>query len=211
MRYLDALVDGQILPGAQTLTNKDNVKAVYDDWRRRLVHPQFGLSSFFITQNGPAKGGIRWGPTVVDLVQQKIPLQVSLAFANAVLLRWLTPVRDEVCDGNYNSALYTGWLESSCDKKPTLKEKSYEGAVTYADGLRYHLEQGWHEYKCPLVGGCNTPLVKLLQKGVGELPTGCVPIIREYLVTSSGGNLPLAQTVKLLSCSLKKLDYSSAR
>jgi hypothetical protein len=51
------------------------------------------------------------------------------------------------------------------------------------------LEQGWYEYKCPLVGGCNTPLVKLLQKGVGELPAGCVPIIREYLVASSGGNL----------------------
>lgn len=34
----------------------------------RLVHAHFGLSAFFITQNGAAKGGIRIAPTIADLV-----------------------------------------------------------------------------------------------------------------------------------------------
>jgi hypothetical protein len=42
--------------------------AVYADWRKRLMHPHFWLSSFFSHQNGPAKGRIRSGPTAQDLI-----------------------------------------------------------------------------------------------------------------------------------------------
>ena len=34
------------------------VRAVWEDWRRSLTHPHFGLGTFFIAQNCAAKGGI---------------------------------------------------------------------------------------------------------------------------------------------------------
>lgn len=68
MKYLDALFDGQILVAGKLRFEGGNTQAVYDDWRKRLRHPSFGLSSFFITQNGAAKGGIRIAPTVRDLL-----------------------------------------------------------------------------------------------------------------------------------------------
>ena len=71
MQYLDAIFDTQILPGAETSFGSDETKAVYEDWRKRLIHPFFGLSSFFITQNGAAKGGIRIGPTIKNLIMDE--------------------------------------------------------------------------------------------------------------------------------------------
>jgi hypothetical protein len=182
IRYLDALVHGQIIH-ATSSTHQAEAKAVYKDWRRRLMHPHFGLSTFFITQNGPAKGGIRLGPTVVDLISKGIPLQVGMAFAYAALLRWLTPVGGE----DFGSETYTGWLDRE-SKLSSKNDKSFEGAVTYADGLRYHLEQGWYEYKCPLRDG-SRPLVESLRACVGREPAECLPAIRSYLMAPEGGNL----------------------
>ena len=71
--YLDDLYVTQILPAAlndgidETETNN-----TWLDWRQRVQHPHFGLSTFFITQNGAAKGGIRFGPTVKALVDGAI-------------------------------------------------------------------------------------------------------------------------------------------
>jgi hypothetical protein len=38
---------------------------------QRLLHGYFGMSTFFITQNGAAKGGIRFSPTLIALIQQQ--------------------------------------------------------------------------------------------------------------------------------------------
>ena len=67
--YLDSLYQTQILPAA-TLDDipPHETDATWHDWRRRLQHPHFGLSTFFITQNGAAKGGIRLGPSVKCLI-----------------------------------------------------------------------------------------------------------------------------------------------
>jgi hypothetical protein len=69
MEYLDALFETQILEGASTTYGRQETMDVYQDWRARLTHPHFGLSSFFITQNGAAKGGIRLSPTIKSLFQ----------------------------------------------------------------------------------------------------------------------------------------------
>jgi hypothetical protein len=180
MHFLDALVEDQVVPGA--LNRKEEAATVYDDWRHRLVHPHFGLSSFFITQNGPAKGGIRWGPTVVDLVDQQLPMTVSLAFAYAALLRWLTPLPGTTSGSN---GIFTGWLDGV---DPASIRKTEQGAVEYADGLRHHLEQGWYEYKCPLQHD-GKPMTTLFQACIGKQPAGCVDAIRAYLVAPEGGNL----------------------
>jgi len=72
MRYLDSIFKDQILVAAQSCFGDDvDADAVYQDWRKRLTHPYFGLSTFFITQNGAAKGGIRISPTVKDLIKSK--------------------------------------------------------------------------------------------------------------------------------------------
>ena len=70
MKFLDSFFEHQILLGAQQSFGLEETQAVYADWRKRLVHPHFGLSTFFITQSGAAKGGIRIGPTVRDLIVQ---------------------------------------------------------------------------------------------------------------------------------------------
>lgn len=194
MKYLDQLVSGQIIPGCKLLVgDKDAMaKAVYDDWRRRLIHPNFGLSTFFITQNGPAKGGIRWGPTIVDLVKQDTTIQASFAFAFAVLLRWLTPVEDD--DGS--TGIYTGWLEN-CQEKPSfassIKKDTDDGTTMYADGLRYNLKQGWYEFKCPIIVDADNkktqPLVKSLQESVGRTTAASISTTRKYLIAKDGGDL----------------------
>ncbi len=71
MEYLDSFFENQILPAAQNSFGLEETKAVYEDWRKRLAHPHFGLSTFFITQNGAAKGGIRIGPTICDLFSEE--------------------------------------------------------------------------------------------------------------------------------------------
>jgi mannitol-1-phosphate/altronate dehydrogenase len=73
MKYLDSFFQNQIIQGV-VLTdafeaNAQDAEDVYKDWRQRLIHSYFGLSTLFITQNGAAKGGIRIGPTIVDLVR----------------------------------------------------------------------------------------------------------------------------------------------
>lgn len=70
MEYLDSFFEHQILPAAAEAYGAEETKAVYQDWRGRLTHAHFGLSTFFITQNGAAKGGIRIGPTIRALFTQ---------------------------------------------------------------------------------------------------------------------------------------------
>jgi mannitol-1-phosphate/altronate dehydrogenase len=183
MQYLDSLVEHQIVPSS---SNQDEARAVYDDWRQRLLHPFFGLSSFFIAQNGPAKGGIRWGPTVTDLVRQNIPLQWNLAFAYAVLLRWLTPAPNTTG----TSGICTGWLDGVDPRSLSIDTNT---AVEYADGLLHNLEQGWYNYKCSLEHDGTT-----LTKALGDCltsnsPDDCCEAIRKYLVAPEGGNLASVQ------------------
>jgi len=70
VHYLDSLFNTQILMGAELDFGGYETRAVYDDWKRRLCHAHFGLSTFFITQNGAAKAGIRIAPTIRGLVKR---------------------------------------------------------------------------------------------------------------------------------------------
>ena len=190
MTYLDALVTDQVQP---SFGDDAAVRAAYEDWRPRLTHPHFGLSSFFITQNGAAKGGIRLGPTIVKLLlnnsnpqQQQQPLTVTMAYAFAVLLRWLTP-RDEVVPAD--NGIYTGWL-AGADRQTSIDKKEGPETVAYADGLRHNLKEGWYEFKC----ACNigTQTVSQMLANLGSAP--CQPstycgVIRAYLLSPDGGDL----------------------
>ena len=190
MKYLDTLVQDQIIPGAFGM--QEEAPLVYQDWRQRLIHPHFGLSSFFITQNGTSKGGIRWGPTVVDLIQHEKPLTLGMAFAYAVLLRWLTPVPGVTSS---KDGVYVGWLDGIDPKSITTL--SEDDAEQYADGLGYNLKQGWYEYKCPLQIN-DQAFPKLLSGCIGKQPAGCVSAVKAYLVAPQGGALADAANDKAL-------------
>ena len=154
VEYLDALVRDQIAVAAcaSRTASQEAVDAVWADWRSRLTHPQFGLSTFFITQNGAAKGGIRLGPTVRDLwaassTQPQPIITVTTVLAFATLLRWLTPAAAAAAD----DGVYTGWLQgASRGDVGTAKKRNASSSETvhYADGLNHNLKEGWYEFRC---------------------------------------------------------------
>jgi hypothetical protein len=202
MKYLDALVSDQIIPAACKITTKHEAVAVWKDWRQRLIHPHFGLSSFFITQNGPAKGGIRFGPTVVDLLSNadgdnSQMTTVSLVFAYASLLRWLTPIPCETSYSSTSDNVFVGWLDGfSAEDIVKARSLDTENAVVYADGLRHNHEQGWYEFKCSLCvpsddGQVDStiPLTRLLKSCIGQQPDGCINAVKAYMMASQGGDL----------------------
>jgi mannitol-1-phosphate/altronate dehydrogenase len=218
MRYLDSLVQHQIIPSAlaspsiSALEEKD-VNAVWQDWRQRLLHPWFGLSTFFITQNGTAKGGIRWGPTLTDLMAAQVPITAAMALAYAILLRWLTPLpqSNTKLGSDHQDDIYRGWLDgfhphvvvqsiqqrsnNSKNKNKEEKEKLKDmELVEYADGLHYCVQEGWYQYKCPLTveigdNGTTISFPSMLERCIDQKPNKCVVAVRAYLSASTGGNL----------------------
>lgn len=189
MTYLDALFEHQIKPSSFPGFGSDcpEAQAAYDDWRPRLTHPHFGLSAFFITQNGAAKGGIRLGPTVVDLMKDDKPLTVTMAYAFAVLLKWLTPQSpDKSC---VDSGVFTGWLAGA--DRNTAANKDAEDTVAYADGLRHNLKDGWYEFRCACkIQMGEVPVSEVLAGfKTTRQPSAYYDVIQEYLMSSDGGNL----------------------
>ena len=178
MDYLDSLFESQILPGSSFGITE--TETVYEEWRSRLTHPHFGLSTFFIAQNCAAKGGIRLGPTAIDLVESNRPITTSMVYAWAALLRWLTPI-----DESNRNEVYTGWFDGK------VRNKQGGGSqVLYHDGLHYNLEAGWYEFRCICrVNG------RYLSAWLAEIastnpqPSSYAPVVRAYLLAPDGGNL----------------------
>lgn len=190
MKYLDSFFDHQILLGAlattEFQTTPQDIQAVYDDWRQRLIHAHFGLSTFFITQNGAAKGGIRLGPTVRDLIRADQGIRCSTAFAVAALLRFLTSGKTN------NDGKFVGTLDPKCCHSAETTETIYD------DGLSYNRTEGWYTFRCDCklsMNGTPTPLpIALSNVGAHQQPVAYTALIREYLCTPSGGNLEDAST-----------------
>ena len=90
MPYLGALVTTQILPAAAEFRAEDACTA-WEGWRTQT---EFGLSTFFITQSGAAKGGIRHAPTVRHLLLQGREVEGSMALALAMIQGYLAPAAE---------------------------------------------------------------------------------------------------------------------
>mmetsp|Transcript_19320 Transcript_19320/g.55602 ORF Transcript_19320/g.55602 Transcript_19320/m.55602 type:complete len:817 (+) Transcript_19320:310-2760(+) len=189
MSYLDSYFLDQILVAASDQFGKKETESVYEDWRKRLCHPKFGLSTFFITQNGAAKGGIRIGPTIRDLIQSNETVAVTTAFAIAAILRFLTPAKPS---RNAKNSIYRGWLDGHDRESVVVPSGSSDGeTAVYADGLRYNLAEGWYEFR----GSCNCgnktrPICELLGAfGTTKQPIEYLAPIKAYLSKEDGGNL----------------------
>jgi hypothetical protein len=200
MEYLESLVQNQIIPACTTFspsasagTRNHEAEAVWLDWKQRLMHPHFGLSAFFITQNGAAKGGIRWGPTMMALLvlSGEKPPQLSFALAYAVLLRWLTSVHmNGTADGIYRGYL-NGFDPATTGVAITTSTDATTMSLEYADGLCYDLQQGWYDFRCPL----SDLIVKLHTcLETKAHPKDCREAVRYYLTHEQGGNLTGAAT-----------------
>ncbi len=195
MKYLDSFFERQILPaGCRRFRDTEeiakDIRYVYDDWRRRLIHAHFGLSTFFITQNGAAKGGIRIGPTIRDLIEttnqkKDCPIDCSTAFALAALLRFLT---GSSASGENGKSLFRGTLDPKHGKSD-----DDSGTITYADGLSYDLKEGWYTFRCDCevtIDGTPTLLPTALSNiGANQQPVAYGGVIRDYLCQPKGGNL----------------------
>ena len=210
LQYLDSLYNDQILPGAiNDNISKDETNATWVDWRKRLQHPHFGLSTFFITQNGAAKCGIRLGPTIKSLVINNQPLRVSMAFAVAAILRFLTPAESFIASSwseriseAKQRGVFVGWLDSvylePVDDEPAEPSSSSvnndNDTVTYADGLRYNLREGWYEFKCDCLMKQGDGSVAALPNVLASLcdeedPSVYLKVVISYLLHDNGGNL----------------------
>lgn len=212
--YLDSLFQRQILPTiSDPVTDKVEAKKVYEEWRCRLLHPYFGLSTFFIGQNGIMKSGIRISPTVRKLLettseQDHHPVTAATAFAYASILRYVTPAtassRKTLKDG---TIVYRGRLDQSA--RPSLSEgNAIEPSIStstdqesdttlYADNMYVNCREGWYEFKCSCMiqtSKSSEPvnLPDLLASFVRAPPPAIAysEIIREFLTHSQGGNMP---------------------
>ena len=178
MEYVDCLVQEEIIKAAGPLFGDEAAVACWEDWRRRLVHPHFGLSTFFITQNGAAKGGIRLGPTLQEhLNSSNSTISVAMIFAFASLLRWLTPTSGETRAGG---TIFKGFLDGTGDGSET---------VTYADGMQYNLSEGWYEFKCACKVLGRSVSAWLADISKPAQPVAYERIVRLYLLAPDGGNL----------------------
>jgi len=190
MNYCDSFFYTQILPAAASAFGACETKAVYDDWRCRLTHPKFGLGTFFIAQNCAAKGGIRLGPTVRDLLVAGKEVNATTVFAFSSLLRFLTPLspssscmdKDMKCKG---------WL----DKTGTRAiDEPKNDIVNYADSMSYNLKDGAYDFKCSCtinIGNSTCFLVDALKAATlsAQKPCEYRATIMAYLLSSSGGNM----------------------
>jgi hypothetical protein len=178
MLYLDTLAEQQILPASKRDQNEANI--AYQDWRQRLLHPFFGMSTFFITQNGR--------PTVSDLLSNpEQPLRLSFAFAYAVLLRWLTPITPGDPEA---TTVYRGWFDGADPKGilELLNKGDTVNTVEFADGLLYNLNEGWYEFKCSLQDEDGRSLAGQLYNCRNKQPTACRMAIWTYMLHPNGGN-----------------------
>ncbi len=227
LRYLDSFIANQVLPGVlatqEFAATRDETRAVYDDWRRRLSHAHFGLSTFFITQNGAAKGGIRIGPTIRDLILDDAttttttttkdndktinPIACSTVFALAALLRFLTHTAESK---TLEEKLYIGRLD------PERKEAHGESkTIPYADGLSYNTFEGWYTFRCDCsiaVNGNETALpMALYNIGTKKQPVAYESVVEAYLLKSNGGNLSSVSDTKAFRILVKAVSALYAR
>ena len=131
----------------------------------------------------------------------KTGISVSMAYAYAALLRWLTPIRIAADDDDdTDNTIYIGWLDGfskhDIDIDTTVQNHD-SNTITYADNLRYNLQQGWYEFKCACYVTSHTNTTtskKSIASHLAEFstmpqqPSAYLPIVRAYMTSASGGN-----------------------
>lgn len=211
LSYLDSLFHTQILP---TIPDKGKsrteAESVYTEWKCRLVHPYFGLSTFFIGQNGVIKSGIRISPTVANLLQLNMPISAATAFAYASILRYVTPSNESSNRNDGGTIVYRGWLDGTSrpiaiDEEAIASPASSSNSIMYADNMYVNCIEGWYEFKCscriiamlPTKSTTETNYLSNVLSNFGDIgqsPVMYCETIRQFLIHPQGGNLVSSST-----------------
>ena len=131
----------------------------------------------------------------------------TTVFILACILRFLTPIDAK---SSTNDGIYRGWLDGSLRQNsqqsellpPFKKQKvindgnDNQTTVTYADGLRYNLDEGWYEFRCSccVAESSDESTIKPLPDVLGSFESAQQPsayegVIRSYLMKNDGGDL----------------------
>jgi hypothetical protein len=216
MPYLDSFFRTQILPSiSNAASSREEAEKVYAEWRYRLMHPHFGLSTFFIGQNGVMKSGIRISPTVQKLLvniaalpKNHHPITAATAFAYASILRYVTPATTDSGRTLLGGVkVYRGWLDPTSDPSTTNENETQTNnssdqvneSIMYADNMLVNCREGWYEFKCSCLIHMPTfsepiCLSDLLANYASSTPSASsfMAIIKKFLVHPQGGNLTQA-------------------
>ena len=141
-----------------------------------------------------------------------------MAFALAAVLRFLTPASSifgsapgwcaRISDAKARG-IYVGWLDVNskeyCTNDSHLPDKASDDTVTYADGLRYNLSEGWYEFRCDCLMKLNALTISSNESEQGDpkialpdalsrfngpkQPCAYKSVVKAYLLHPQGGNL----------------------
>ena len=175
MNFLDCLFESSIQPGCVASfkqVSEGDIKSCYSSWRERLLHPDFGLSSYFICQNAATKVSLRLSPTINSV--DRVP--VSCALAIAFMLRYLTPCddREVTSDGKYRGA---SLLDAASPPSDAGEE--------YAPGLWCGVEGKYYDFKCDCVlemkDGSEVPLPTALMSSTKQGSHSVADVVGKFL------------------------------
>ena len=131
LNLIDGIFQQDILSSFKD-TLKESALDTYEEWRTRLQHPFFEMNTFFVCQNATSKLCIRILPTLIKLVSFNREPSGLLAYAVAVMFRFLTPV--SICD----NGVFVGKI---------LKKDDLQDSKIYANNLSYDLSKGEYQFR----------------------------------------------------------------
>ncbi|GMF34840.1 unnamed protein product [Phytophthora lilii] len=145
-QFLDLLYAKDIAPSLVARgISKDEAQHTYDEWMGRVEHKHFGLDNFWVGQNAMLKYGVRLFSNVEANVTKDETYRPSvfMAFATAVILRYLTPTQADSRKENRTN-VYVGAMDSIQDRTPIYS--TTEKTWIYANGLSANIATGKYEF-----------------------------------------------------------------
>ncbi|CAI5717022.1 unnamed protein product [Peronospora effusa] len=147
-QFLDLLYVNDIAPSLLSRgVSKEQAQHAYDEWMGRVEHKHFGLDNFWVGQNAMLKFGVRLFSSVkanVAMDEMYRP-SVFMAFATAIILRYLTPTQENSRKENGSGpTIFVGAMDSIQDSTPMYS--TTEKAWVYANGLSANVSTGKYEF-----------------------------------------------------------------
>ncbi|KAF4043181.1 hypothetical protein GN244_ATG04663 [Phytophthora infestans] len=166
-QYLDLLYANDVAPSLELRgISKQEAQHTYDEWMSRVEHKHFGLDNFWVGQNAMLKYGVRLFSTVEANVirDEKYRPSVFMAFATALILRYLTPTQSDSRKED-GTSVFVGAMDSIQDRTPlySVTEKTW----VYANGLTANISTGKYEFLDGEAGHTATNLWKISHKVFG--------------------------------------------
>ncbi|TYZ66927.1 hypothetical protein PybrP1_012239 [[Pythium] brassicae (nom. inval.)] len=148
--YLDLLFAHDICPSLVARgVAAEAAQHAYNEWLARVEQGRVGLDTFWIAQNPMLKYGVRLFSSVRANVEHDAAYRpsVCMAFATAVLLRFLTPVQSDTRRATETTAdpVFVGEMDPIRSKQPVYA--TTETTWTYGNGMTANLATGKYEFR----------------------------------------------------------------